>query len=144
MLQLIHLRWFTTDSRDRTSPTRLPIQVCSRHRVLTTKLVWRRVSSETLWASDVTYFQYIDGPQIFALPISEASGYTSQVINAVKTKKAGWEVGLTGSPIRNADGLNWDVMVNWSTYKETLEELPEGTDVINGFFRLGDRLDKYD
>ena len=92
---------------------------------------------------DVTYFQYIDGPQIFALPISEASGYTSQLINAVKTKKAGWEVGLTGSPIRNADGLNWDVMVNWSTYKETLEELPEGTDVINGFFRLGDRLDKY-
>ena len=34
-------------------------------------------------------------------------------------------------------------MVNWSTYQETLEELPEGTDVINGFFRLGDRLDKY-
>jgi TonB-linked SusC/RagA family outer membrane protein len=92
---------------------------------------------------DLTYFQYIDGPQIFAQPISEASGYNSQLINAVKTKKAGWEVSLTGSPIRNKNGFSWDVLVNWSTYKETLEELPEGTDVINNFFRKGDRLDKY-
>ena len=92
---------------------------------------------------DVTYFQYIDGPQIFSKPISEASGYTGQLINAVKTKKAGWEVSLSGSPLKNAGGLSWDVLVNWSTYKETLEELPEGTDVLFGFFKKGDRLDKY-
>ncbi len=92
---------------------------------------------------DLTYFQYIDGPQIFAQPISEASGYNNQLINAVKTKKAGWEVSLTGSPIKNKNGFSWDVLANWSTYKETLAELPEGTDVINTFYRKGDRLDKY-
>ncbi|MFN0216840.1 MAG: SusC/RagA family TonB-linked outer membrane protein [Saprospiraceae bacterium] len=92
---------------------------------------------------DLTYFQYIDGPQIFAQPISEASGYNSQLINAVKTKKAGWEVSVSGSPIKNKAGFSWDVLANWSTFKETLEELPEGTEVINNFFRKGDRLDKY-
>ncbi len=92
---------------------------------------------------DVTYFRYIDGPQIFAKPISEASGYTSQLINAVKTQSAGWEVSLSGSPLKNAGGLSWDVLVNWSTYRETLKELPEGTDVINNFFKKGDRLDAY-
>jgi len=92
---------------------------------------------------DVTYFRYIDGPQIFAKPISEASGYTSQLINAVKTQNAGWEVSLSGSPVKNAGGFSWDVLVNWSTYRETLKELPEGTDVINGFYKKGDRLDAY-
>lgn len=92
---------------------------------------------------DVTYFQYIDGPQIFEQPISEASGYNSQLINAVKTKKAGWEVSVSGSPFKNKKGFGWNVLANWSTYKETLEELPEGAEVINNFFRKGDRLDKY-
>jgi TonB-linked SusC/RagA family outer membrane protein len=92
---------------------------------------------------DVTYFQYIDGPQIFALPISDASGYSSQLINAVKTKKSGWEVGLNATPVKLSNSFKWDLMINWSTFKEVLQELPEGTDVINGFFRKGDRLDKY-
>jgi len=92
---------------------------------------------------DVTYFQYIDGPQIFSKPISEASGYTSQLVNAVKTKKSGWEVSFTASPLKNRDGLSWDVLLNWSTFKETLEELPEGTTRLYGYLQVGDRLDKY-
>ncbi|MBC7776926.1 MAG: SusC/RagA family TonB-linked outer membrane protein [Phycisphaerae bacterium] len=92
---------------------------------------------------DVTYFQYIDGPQIFAKPISEASGYTSQLVNAVKTKNAGWEVSLSGSPIKHAKGFSWDVLVNWSTYRQTLEELPEGITRLYGFYQKGDRLDTY-
>ena len=92
---------------------------------------------------DVTYFQYIDGPQIFSKPISEASGYSSQLVNAVKTKKSGWEVSFNASPLKNRDGLSWDVLLNWSTFKETLEELPEGTTRLYGYLQVGDRLDKY-
>jgi TonB-linked SusC/RagA family outer membrane protein len=92
---------------------------------------------------DLTYFAYIDGPQIFEKPISEASGYNNQVINALKTKTAGVEVALTGSPYRNKEGFSWDVMANWSFYRETLLELPEGSDVYNNFFKKGDRLDAY-
>lgn len=92
---------------------------------------------------DLTYFQYIDGPQIFSQSISEASGYSSQLINAVKTKTSGFEVALNATPIKSASGLNWDVMVNWSTFQSVFQELPEGQDVIYGFFKKGDRTDKY-
>lgn len=92
---------------------------------------------------DVTYFQYIDGPQIFSKPLSEATGYTAQLVNEVKTKKSGLEVSLTANPIRNKNGFSWDVLLNWSTFKETLEELPAGTTRLFGFYELGDRLDKY-
>ncbi|MBU6341950.1 MAG: SusC/RagA family TonB-linked outer membrane protein [Bacteroidetes bacterium] len=92
---------------------------------------------------DVTYFQYIDGPQIFSKPISEASGYSSQLVNAVKTKKAGFEVSATASPFKNKDGFSWDVLLNWSTFKETLLELPEGTERLYGYYKKGDRLDGY-
>lgn len=92
---------------------------------------------------DVAYFTYIDGPRIFAKPISDASGYSSQLINAVKTQNKGWEVTLSGSPLRNAKGLSWDISANWSTWRETFLELPEGLDRIYGFYQKGDRVDGY-
>jgi TonB-linked SusC/RagA family outer membrane protein len=95
--------------------------------------------------ADVTWFRYIDGPQIFAVPLSEATGYTSQLVNAVKTRRQGLEVSVTGSPIRakNVGGFSWDVLLNWSTFKEIFLELPEGADRIYGFYEKGDRTDKY-
>jgi hypothetical protein len=92
---------------------------------------------------DVTYFKYIDGPQIFSKPISEATGYTSQLVNAVKTHRSGFEVSVSGTPVKTKGGFSWDVLANWSTYKEVLAELPAGTDAINRFYKVGDRLDNY-
>ena len=94
---------------------------------------------------DLTWFRYVDGPQIFAVPLSEATGYTSQLVNAVKTQRQGWEVTLNGNLIRpkNKGGFSWDILVNWSTFKETFLELPEGIDRIYGFYQKGDRTDKY-
>jgi outer membrane receptor protein involved in Fe transport len=48
-----------------------------------------------------TFFQYIDGPQILANAISPTSGYTTYYINALKTKKTGLELTLTGTPIKS-------------------------------------------
>jgi TonB-linked SusC/RagA family outer membrane protein len=95
--------------------------------------------------TDITWFRYIDGPQIFAVPLSEATGYTSQLVNAVKTQRQGWEISVTGNPVRPSrpGGFSWDVLANWSTFKETFLELPDGLDRIYGFFEKGDRTDKY-
>lgn len=30
---------------------------------------------------------------------------------------------LTGNVIQNPNGFNWDVLANWSTYKETLDAI---------------------
>lgn len=90
-----------------------------------------------------TAFQYTDGPQILQNPISTASGYSYYYINALKTKKTGYEISLSGSPIRNPQGISWDVLVNWSTYKDVYAELPPGQETYQTFFKKGDRVDKF-
>ncbi len=50
---------------------------------------------------------------------------------------------VSGTPVKTKGGFSWDVLANWSTFKEVLAELPAGTDAINTFYKVGDRLDKY-
>lgn len=90
-----------------------------------------------------TAFQYINGPQILANPISLASGFSNYYVNALKTKTTGYELSLTGTPIRDLNGFSWDVMVNWSTFKQVYKELPPGQQVYNTFYKVGDRVDKF-
>lgn len=91
---------------------------------------------------DVTYFTTKDGPRIFSLPLTDASGYEKYLVNAVTTRKTGWEASLTGSPLRSSTGLNWDVMVNWSTFQEKYVDFYPGVNTLNVFFKPGDRVDK--
>lgn len=90
-----------------------------------------------------TGFKYVDGPRILQNPISTATGYSYYYLNALKTKKTGYEISLNGTPIKNKNGLTWDVLVNWSTFQDKYDELPPGQDVYNTFFRKGDRVDKF-
>jgi TonB-linked SusC/RagA family outer membrane protein len=89
-----------------------------------------------------TAFQYIDGPKILPNQISTATGYTLLYLNALKTKKTGYEVSLSGTPIKDMGGFGWDVLVNWSTFKRVYKELPKGQDIYQTFFKEGDRTDK--
>jgi hypothetical protein len=94
-------------------------------------------------AFDATYFVSNEGPRIFSLPISETTGYTAALVNGIKTQKRGVELSLTGTVLRNPGGLNWEVLANWSTYRETLKEIYPGVDRLNTFLRVGDRTDKF-
>ena len=89
-----------------------------------------------------TAFQYVDGPFILANAISTSTGFNTYYLNALKTKKTGYEFSLNGTPVKTASGLTWDVLVNWSTYKNVYKELPPGQTVYNTFFSVGDRTDK--
>jgi TonB-linked SusC/RagA family outer membrane protein len=90
-----------------------------------------------------TAFQYIDGPQILRNPISTATGYSYYFVNALKTKKTGYEFSVSGTPVKTANGINWDVLVNVSTFQDKYDELPPGQAVYNTFFKKGDRVDKF-
>ena len=92
---------------------------------------------------DLTYFISNEGPRIFSLPISSTTGYTSALVNGIKTQKTGWELAITGSPIKNAGGFNWDIVANYSTFQEKLTEIYPGVNSLNNFFKVGDRLDKF-
>ncbi|THU39237.1 SusC/RagA family TonB-linked outer membrane protein [Niastella caeni] len=89
-----------------------------------------------------TAFQYIDGPRILQNPASSATGYNYYYLNALKTQKTGYEVTLTGTPLKKPGGLFWDVMVNWSKFQDIYKELPPGQTVYATYYRKGDRVDK--
>ncbi|AUD07587.1 SusC/RagA family TonB-linked outer membrane protein [Spirosoma pollinicola] len=94
-------------------------------------------------AFDAAYYISDDGPRIFNLPISETTGYSSALVNGIKTQKKGIELSLTGKVLRSTNGLNWDVLANWSTYKEVYKDFYPGVTALNTFFKVGDRTDKY-
>jgi TonB-linked SusC/RagA family outer membrane protein len=89
---------------------------------------------------NATYYSNIKGPGIVNLPISQTTGITGFTTNAIKTKLSGVELSLSGTPIQNHKGLTWDVLVNWSTYREVYKELPSNFETYQ--FKQGDRVDK--
>jgi len=93
---------------------------------------------------DFTYFISDNGPLIFALPVATSTSYSAQNVNGITTRKKGVELSITGSPLKSEKGLNWDVMLNYSTYKETLKSIygnETGLTINNHVYHVGDRMD---
>jgi TonB-linked SusC/RagA family outer membrane protein len=90
---------------------------------------------------DFTYYENKNGPQIFDLKYSETSGYLGSKQNGIATKTKGVELSFFVKPIKNTD-FNWDMLVNWSTYKEYLEEVYDGIE-NNGRIKIGERVDGF-
>ena len=108
------------------------------------------------FSADVTYFTSNDGPRIFSRDLSQTTGYTSAIVNGIKTQKTGWEVSLKGTALKR-NNLTWDIMLNWSTFKETLQEVYNENNVKidqlpsnyfvggnngNQFIKIGQRIDQ--
>jgi TonB-linked SusC/RagA family outer membrane protein len=91
---------------------------------------------------DVTYFESLDGPGIYNLPISQASGYTNALVNGIKTKRKGMEIVLNVNPITTSSGFRWDVALNWSTYREYVEEIYGDLKNYTAFIQVGERIDQ--
>ena len=91
---------------------------------------------------DFTVFSSIDGPQIFNLPISGASGFNSALVNGIKIQRKGFEFTIAGTPFRNKDGFSWDISANYSTYQQYLKEIYPGVENLNRYLKVGDRMDK--
>jgi TonB-linked SusC/RagA family outer membrane protein len=107
-------------------------------------------------ALDAAYYVSNDGPRIFTLPSSEATGYSGRLVNGIMTQKKGGEISLTGKALRTTGGFNWDVVANYSTYTERLKEVyPSGgintlassyfvgSSSSNRFISVGDRTDGF-
>lgn len=114
----------------------------------------------SLWknrlSADVTYFTSNDGPRIFNRDLSSTTGYTSAIVNGIKTQKSGLEVLLKGTPIKTKN-LAWDMTLNLSNFKETLQEIYNENNVkidrlpsnyfiggnnSNQFVNVGERIDQ--
>ncbi len=76
---------------------------------------------------DVTYYDMKTVDLIFPVTVSGATGYQSMIINAGEMTNKGFEVLLTGSPVKNKN-FTWDITLNYAKNNNELVELDEGID----------------
>ena len=86
---------------------------------------------------DLAYYDKTTTDQIMEVKISKATGYNATLVNAGEINNKGIEVQLTGSILKNRNGLNWDVTLNWAKDKSEIIELY--TDPVTG-----DELESYE
>jgi len=63
--------------------------------------------------------------QIFSVPVSRASGYSSMYVNGGEMENKGIEVALHLVPVKSND-FSWNIDVNWFTNRNTVISLAEG------------------
>ena len=82
---------------------------------------------------DVTYYKQDSYNQILNVNISNATGFTSKLLNAGRLQNKGVEVQLRATPIVAGD-FSWDINLNWARNRNKVVELAEGLDVyqLNG------------
>lgn len=73
---------------------------------------------------DFTYYNTTTKDQILSIGTAASSGYSSKMINAGKIASHGFEVMLSGTPIRNKD-WEWDVNLNWGLNRTKCVSLNE-------------------
>lgn len=74
---------------------------------------------------DFTYFDKKSTDLILPLQVSGSTGVSRVFVNAGEMTNKGIELMLTGSPIRNEDGLSWDIAVNFSRVRNRITKLYE-------------------
>lgn len=90
---------------------------------------------------DVSVFKTFDGPSIFNLPVSDASGFDSRQVNGLVTDRRGVEVTLNLRPVQIPNGLTWNVIINWSTYQKYLDKIYGDIKTYN-HIKIGQRMDQ--
>ena len=76
---------------------------------------------------DITYYDSISSDIVSTMPVSQATGMSSVVVNAGKVRNHGVEIAVSGTLIKTAD-INWRVYANWALNRNKVLELGEGID----------------
>lgn len=75
-----------------------------------------------------SYYYAENKNQILSITTPSSSGFGSKLINAGLLASKGWEFVLGGTPIRDKNGWNLDLNVNFTRNRTTIKALTEGMD----------------
>lgn len=72
-------------------------------------------------------------------PIDPSTGYTTTLLNLGEVSNKGIEIGLNATPLKLPNGLQWDVIWNFTAVRPEVVKLGTGIDeiVLAGFTNLG-------
>ena len=86
---------------------------------------------------DISTYQSLSVDQIFQVPFSTSTGYTSKFFNAGSIENRGIEVQFNVTPI-STKNFKWDIFVNWAQNKNKVVSLNEDIDNLQlGSFQGG-------
>ncbi len=79
---------------------------------------------------DATYYKRNTKDQIFVVPLSPASGYSSQYANVAEVENKGLELLITGRIIKSdkRSGFNWTSSFNFTNNRNKVVSLADGVD----------------
>ena len=90
---------------------------------------------------DLAYYQARDYNNLIYSPISDASGYSSILLNGNEFERKGVELTLDATPIKT-NNFSWNTQVNLSHYRRYQKAIYGDREQTEGFLRVGDRTDK--
>ncbi len=82
---------------------------------------------------DAAYYDRSTKDQIFNVPVSSTTGYTSRLLNAGEMRNHGFEFELNATPIKTAD-FRWDIGLNLTKLNNEVVELlkdENGESIVN-------------
>ena len=82
---------------------------------------------------DAAYYDRTTADQIFNVPVSSTTGYTSRLLNAGEMRNYGFEFELNATPIQTAD-FRWDIGLNLTKINNEVVELlkdESGESIVN-------------
>lgn len=74
---------------------------------------------------DFTYYNTKTSDQIIALALPQSTGFATKRVNAGAIKNEGLELTVGGRPL-SLKRFNWDIDVNFSRNRQTVQDLPAG------------------
>ena len=79
---------------------------------------------------DLSYYDRVTEDQIFDVPSSAATGFTSRLLNAGSMRNSGIELMINASPVAKND-FRWDITANFATFNNEVVELSEADGINN-------------
>ncbi|SDM12652.1 TonB-linked outer membrane protein, SusC/RagA family [Catalinimonas alkaloidigena] len=73
---------------------------------------------------EANYYDQRTEDQIIAVSIPQSTGFDNKFINAGTVQNRGFEALLAANPFRSESGWSWDFLVNFSTNRQTVKDLP--------------------
>ena len=88
---------------------------------------------------DVSYYVNNSRNQIINVPVSNASGYTSNTINTGRIENKGIEILVRGTPVSTSKGFKIDIIGTFTKNNNKVVSIMNGVDQITlgGFSRMG-------
>lgn len=82
---------------------------------------------------EATYYIRKSSKLLLDVPLSSTTGFRTVTKNIGALENKGFELTLNAEPIKGND-FTWDINFNYATNKNRVTSLPDGKDILRGFF----------